>query len=319
MSTFFAGNRKLIGIAEQADADTPASAPSYFFQITEFAKEPVRTQAPLEETDASTQQGRNHVTAITPGFTLGLYGRPSEIDVIARSVLWTGTATATSHSSTSTPDQTPVYWTVWEIEPDLYTNRWDGCVGVAVSFTAQDEGQTELRVNGWQFLALGFLAGVAEPTLPAVSTELPYIYAECAVSYDSVSPGTTSAFTVNISRNAKRIQGDNGFRSLAVVPGKLQVDGTLTRYVLNDDIMRAVDTGAAAGTSPTTTIYDESLDILFERPADSVSLLIASAGIAYPTREQATNLDGSPLAEVLGFQTQPQTDAADNISIVAVG
>lgn len=319
MSTFFPGNAKLIGIAEQADKDTPASAPSYFLRITEFQRTPVRTQAPLNETDGSTQQGANHVTGFTPGFTIGCYARPSEQDLVARTVLWSGTASATSHSSTSTPTNVPVYWTVWEIEPDLYTVRWDGCVGVAAQWAAQDEGDTELKISGWQFIALGYLAGVTEPSLPALADEDPYLFAEAAISYDSVHPGLTSAFQLNVNRNARRITGDNGFTSLDVVPGKFQVDGTLTRYVDSDDRMRAVDTGTEAGTTPTTAIFEEPLDIVFTRVSISASLSFACDSVAYPTREQAVNLDGSPLAEVLGFQTQPGATLGDNLTIVSVG
>lgn len=319
MTTFYPGNAKLIGLAEQADADTPASAPYHFLQVYDFSADPVRAQGPLEETDRSTQQGANHVTAFTPALSFGIYGRPSLLDVVARSVLWSGSATLTSHSSTSTPSNTPIYWTVWEIEPGLYTNRYDGCVATACSFQGQDEGQTELRVTGWQWLALGYQAGISEPSLPAAVDELPYLFAEATVSYDSVSAGLTSAFTLNINRNAKKIQGDNGYRGLAVVPGKLQVDGTLTRYVTDDDSMRAVNTGSTSGTALTTDIYEQQLDIQFDRPADSVSLLISAPAVAYPTREQAVNLDGSPLAEVLGFQTQPQATLAGNLSIVNVG
>jgi hypothetical protein len=319
MTTFFPGNAKLIGIAKQVDADTPAAAPTVYLEIRNWNKDAVRAQAALEETDRSAQQGAQHVTAITPGLGCDLYLRPSQADLIAKMLLWDNddSATGPTYTHSASPSQVPVFYTVWEIEPGLYTNRYDGAVAVAGTYTGQDEGQTEINVTGLTFIALGFTAHVAEPTLPSPNTELPFIYAEAAISYGGVHPKTTSAFTVNVNRNAKRITGDNGFRSLAVAAGKLQVDGTLTRYVQDDDTARAVDTGTAGGSAPTTTVFTESLAILLER-SGSLSSLIASLAVAYPTREQAINLDGSPLAEVLGFATQPETDVADNISIVSV-
>jgi hypothetical protein len=318
MSTqFYPGNSKLIGIAKQADKDTPAATPDLFLQVTNYSKDPVRAQAPLNETDRSAQQGANHVTGITPGCSFDCYGRPGYMPTIAEALLWLSDEDVTNGIFTAEPSQTPVYWTVWEIEPGLYTDRYDGCVGVSATFTAQDEGETELKVTGLTFIALAFTAHVAEPMLPAVDDEVPFIFAEVAVKYATVHLGTTSAFTVNVNRNAKRITGDNGFSSLDVSAGKLQVDGTITRYVQDDDTKRAVDTGSAAGTTATTTIYDEAIEILFDRVAESKSFKINSAAVAYPTREQAINLDGSPLAEVLGFQTQPQADAADNITITS--
>jgi hypothetical protein len=318
MTTFHPGNAKLIGIAKQVDADTPATEPDIFLQIKNWNKDAVRAQAALEETDRSAQQGGQHVTAITPGLGCDLYCRPSEIDLIAEALLWANDDSSTTLGPVehlATPSLVPVFFTIWEIEPGLYTNQYDGSVGVAATITGQDEGQTEININGLTFIALGFTAHVAEPTLPDPNTELPYIYAEATIKYGGDHPKTTSAFTVNINRNAKRITGDNGFRSLAVSAGKLQVDGTLTRYVSDDNTARAVDTGTEAGTVPTTDIFTQDVSILLERSAD-LSCLIASQSVAYPTREQAVNLDGSPLAEVLGFATQPETDIADNISIL---
>lgn len=318
MSTqFYPGNAKLIGIAKQVDKATPATTPELFMQVTNYSKDPVRAQGPLNETDRSAQQGANHVTAITPGCSFDVYGRPRYMETIAEALLWDSDGAGSHGTATIVPSQVPVYFTIWEIEPGLYTDKYVGCVGVSASFTAQDEGETELRVNGLTFIALGFTAHVVEPALPDPDTSVPFIFAEVAVSYDAVHPGTTSAFTVNVNRNAKRITGDNGYSSLDVSAGKLQVDGTLTRYVADDDTKRAVDTGTIAGTTPTTTIFDEPLAILFDRVAESKSFSITSSGIAYPTREQAINLDGQPLAEVLGFATQPQADAADNITMVA--
>lgn len=317
MSQFFPGNSKLIGIAKQDNKATPASEPDLFFQVTNYSKNPVRDQGPLNETDRSAQQGANHVRGITPSCSFDMYGRPGYMPTIAEALLWEADLDTTNGITTAEPSQVPVYWTIWEIEPDLYTDRYEGCVGVSGTFTAQDEGETELKITGLTFIALGFTAHVTEPELPAPDDEVPFIFAEVAVKYATVHLGTTSAFTVNVNRNAKRIAADNGYTSLDVSAGKLQVDGTITRYVQDDDTKRAVDTGAEAGTTPTTTIYDEALEILFDRVAESKSFKIASDGVAYPTREQAINLDGSPLAEVLAFATQPQEDAADNITLIA--
>ncbi len=316
MSTqFYPGNSKLIGIAKQDDKDSPASEPDLFFQVTNYSKDPVRAQGPLNETDRSAQVGANHVSAITPGCSFDVYGRPDYMPTIAEALLWLADLDETNGITVAEPSQVPVYWTIWEIEEGLYTDRYEGCVGVSGTFTAQDEGETELRVTGLTFIALAFVAHVTEPELPEPDNSVPFIFAEVAVKYATAHLGTTSAFTVNVNRNAKRITGDNGFESLDVSAGKLDVKGTITRYVQDDDTKRAVDTGEVSGTSPTITIYDEALEILFDRAAESKSFKINSEGVAYPTREQAINLDGSPLAEVLGFQTQPQEDVADNILI----
>lgn len=326
MSTFFAGNDKLIALAIEATPGTPEAAPTQAWRIFNWTKDPVRAVGPLEESDSSAQQGASHVTAFTPGFSCDLYLRASEFDLIAQGLLGdnddSGTTTPATHVATVNPDQEVVYFTVWEIEP-FATTRYHGCAMVAATLTGQDEGQTEFRVTGLTFLASGVTHGVTEPagvdSMPI--DELPLLYAECTVEYAGVSPGTTSQVTININRNSARIFGDSGFTARAIVHGKLQIDGQVTRYVQDDDTLRAVDTGTEAGTILTTTIFEESFQLAITRGAggDTRTVQIDIAEIAYETREQVNDYaQGRPTAEVLGFRSQPQADIADHIVITTV-
>lgn len=313
---FFPGNAKLIGVAEQLDKDTPAASPTHYFQVTGYTRDDVRVLAPLQETDRHAQTGRNHVTAITPGCSLDVYGRYDEAALIAEAVLWEAVEDVTNGITTITPSLVPVYYTVWEIEPDLYTDRYDGCVFGAATFTGKDEGETELRVTGLKFMALGFTAHVTEPvSLPAPNDETPAIHAEATLTYGGVHPGTTSEFTLVIERAVKRLTGDNGFRSLAFVPQKLDVSGTVSLYMQDDARKRSVDTGSAAGTAPTVDIFEETLDIVFDRAADSTSISFALGAVSYLKSERGVNLDGAPLVEVTPFMSQPGATLADNITI----
>lgn len=324
MSSFFAGNDLLIGLAKQADKDTPAGSPTMALRVYEWSKDPVRVQAPLEETDSSIQQGATHVTAIAPGFSFGVYGRPSELDLIAYGLLGDNADGASLGvvEHTATPEDALVqpYFTVWQCEPYACT-KFDGCKIGAATFQAQDQGQTELRVTGIQWQAMGVTHGEAEPAGIAdlLQDEAPFIYAEAAIRYAGVHPGLTTAFSWTVNRNLQRIQGDGGFRATDLIGGKLQSDGSITRYVQSDDILRAVDTGTAAGTEPTSTIYEESVEILFDRDTPERAFVIRSDGISYETREVAIDpANGSPYQEVLGFRTQPQVDIADNLQIVTL-
>lgn len=324
MSTFFAGNDKLIGIAKQVDAATPAAAPTQAWRIFNWTKDPVRAIGPLEESDSSAQQGASHVTAFTPGFACDLYLRPSEVDLIFEGLLGdnddSGTTSPSSHEAV--PTQAPVYFTVWECDP-FATTKYTGCVMVAGTVTGQDEGQTEFRVTGLTFLATGVVHGGSEPAgIDAlVKDELPFLYAECSVKYAGSSPGTTSQVTVNINRNSTRVFGDNGFTARAIVHGKLQVDGQVTRYVEDDDTLRAVDTGSESGTTLTTDIFEEAFQLTMTRGAGASTrtVTIDITDIAYESRETVNDYSqGRPTAEVLGFRSQPQTDIADNIFTTVV-
>lgn len=325
MTDFFAGNDELILVKKQADKDSPVVdwTDAMAFRVYEFSKDPVRAIAGLDETDNSAQQGASHVTAITPGLSFGCYGRPSELALISEALLGDndddGMAEPWTH--TATPDQTPVYYSIAQVLPYAFV-VYDGCVLTAASFTATDSGDTTLRVTGMNWMVLGVTHGGSEPgSLPTPADELPFIYAEVAVSYDTDHPGTTTTFTVNVNRNATRLQGDSGFRALAINLGKFQVDGSVTRYTADDDTLRLVDTGDASGTVPTTAIGTEALEIEFTRGTggDLRSFTITATEIAYETREEAIDPSaGSPFAEVLGWRTQPQADIADNLILTTV-
>lgn len=322
--SFFAGNAKNILVKKQSDKDTPITdwTGALNLRVYEWTKDPVRAINQLEESDSSAQQGASHVTAIAPGISFGVYGRPSEVDFLAEALLGSNDDSATVSPTThdAVPDLDTPYYSILEVLP-YGAVRYDGCRLGQAQFTAQDEGDTELRITGLTWGVLGVTHGITAPDpLPAVKDELPFIFAEAAISYATVHLGTTSAFTVTVNRNITRAQGDSGFRALDIVLGKLQVDGSFTRYTQDDDTMRLVDTGDTAGTDVTSTIGTESASILFSRGtgATLLSLLIALTEIAFETREEALNLDSTPYKEVLGFRTQPQADIADHMSIVTV-
>lgn len=318
MSEFFPGNAKLIGIAKQTDKDTPAAAPDAYFRLTGYSRNDVRVLSPLQETDGRAQRGGNHVTQITPGCSLDLYSRFGDWALLAEAILWDAEDDVTNGIVTATPSLIPVYYTVWEVEPGLYTDRYDGCVFGQLTVVGKDEGETEIKVTGLQFEALGFTAHVTEPvSLPGAPTEVPQIYAEATIKYAGVHPGTTSEFSLTIDRALDRLTGDNGFRSKAISPKLLDVNGTVTLYVEDDDRKRAVDTGSTTGTDPTTDIFSESLSIKLERGDESLEFALDS--ISYLKSERALNLDGSPLAEVTPFISEPGDTLADNITIIVEG
>lgn len=323
-TTFFAGNDTLLLIKKQTDKDTPVTdfSDAMAIRVEDFTKDPVRVIDALGETDSSVQEGGSHVTSMTPGLQFSLYGRPPELDLVAEALLGlnddSGSADPTSH--TATPDQVQSYYSILEVLP-YGSTRYEGCKASTATFTGQDDGSTELQVTGLTWVVLGITENIAAPDpLPTPTPELPFIYAEVAVSYDSVQPKVTKAFSVVVNRNTTRLMGDNGFVALDAAAGKFQVSGTLSRYTQDDTIMREVDTGDSAGTVPTAAIPTHSFSILFTRGtgADLRQFLISAPGISYAGRTEAKNLDGTPFVEVLSFRTEPQPLLADNIQMVTV-
>ncbi len=324
--TFFAGNSKTLLIKKQVDKDTPITdfSDALALRVYEWTKDPARGIDELQESDSSAQQGPSHVTAINPGFSFGVYGRPAELAAIAEALLGDNddstTVDPTTHTGTPSNDQ-PYYSVMdvlpWSDEAPVY----NGCRCFAATFQAQDDGTTELQVTAITWVALGLTHGVAVPgTLPTPADELPFIYAEAEIKYDGAHPGTTKAFSWVINRNGARRQGDSGFRAIDATPGKLQTTGSFSRYIADDETEREVDTGSPTGTVQTAAVATHSASVLFTRGAGAGlrSVLIAAPEISFEAWDAALNLDGSPYVEVLGFRTQPQPEEAEHIAIVTV-
>lgn len=322
--SFFAGNQKLILVKKQVDKATPVTdfSDALALRVYEWTPGPSRVIGALTESDSSTQEGASHVSSIGPSLSFGVYGRPSELDLIAEALMGenadSSTLTPTTH--TATPDNDQPYYSIYEYLPYGGGPRWEGCRLFGAQFQAQDEGDTELTVSGLQWQALNITHNVTAPDpLPDPVDELPFIYAEAAIKYATVHLGTTKAFQVTVNRNGQRVQGDNGFTAQDVIPGKFQCDGQFSRYTGDNSILRAVDTGSKTGTAATSDIYSEAASILFSRDSGDLSFMIAMAEVSYESRDEAlNNSDGAPFVEVLGFRTQPQDTLADHMSLVTV-
>src|SRR4051812_11954042 len=188
MTTFYSGVAKDILIKKQVDKDTPITdfAGALHLRVYDWKKDPVRTIAQLQESDNTTQQRASHVSAITPGITFGVYGRPSELDFLAEALLGDNddSATVDPVTHTATPSVTLPHYSILEVLP-YGTTRYDGCRCIEAQFDGQDEGETELKVTGIVWGVLGVKENVTAPSpLPAAADELPFIYAEAEVKYN---------------------------------------------------------------------------------------------------------------------------------------
>src|ERR1700747_2235277 len=108
--TFYAGNSKLLLCKKQSDKDTPITdwTGALALRVYEFTRQAARTITELQESASSTQQGASNVSAIGPGFSFGIYGRPSELDFLAEGLLGendnSATSSPTTHTATPTED-----------------------------------------------------------------------------------------------------------------------------------------------------------------------------------------------------------------------
>lgn len=312
--SFVPGNKRTLYFGIQDDKDTPQDTPTRAFRVSDFTPNPVRAEITLAETDKTTQQPEDVVVGNTPGFSFKCYLRPTQAALLLTSLLGADVDTGTTphYIHTITPSVDTPYLTVFEVEPGVWCNEYDGVRVTQIQIDGATGQAAEATVT---CEAIEFTAGVDEPVTPDADSDLPYVYPEVTVTRATVHAGTASQFTITIARNGARAQGDNGFNSLDYVNGLFAISGQITKYASDDVDQRQVDTGSKTGTTPTTAIYSEALVIKLTRDANT-SIQISIAAASYPTRTAAIDTGGAPLAEVLGFRSLPQSTLAANVVVL---
>lgn len=311
--TLYAGNKRTLYLGTQADAGTPLAHASLAIRVEEFTPNEVRGKTQLAETDRSTQEAADAVVAITPGFSFKCYLRPNEAAFFYQALLGSvdDSGGGPNYVHTINPDEETPWLTVFEEEPGVLVNRYHDVRVTQIEASGQNGGVIEATIT---CEALSFTAGATAPVGVEPVDELPFVYPESTTTKGGSAPGTVDQWQLTITRNATRAGGDVGFKSLSIVNGKFSVTGQITKFASDDDDQRQVDTGSTTGTTPTSDIFSETLDIKLARDADT-SIEFAMPEVSWPTRTMATNTDGTPLAEVMGFRTLPQDDLADNITV----
>jgi len=310
--TLVAGNKRTLYWGLQSAKGTPNTTPTKAFRVSDFTPNSVRQTLTLAETDASTQEPSDVVVGYQPGFTFKCYLRPTQAAFLFKGLLGTNADTgAGPYTHTQSASITTPYYTMFEVEPTVWCNRYDDCRITQIQLDGQVGGVIEATVT---VEAIAFNGGATAPGSPVAASDLPYVYPEITVTRNAVNKGTCSQFSIVISRNGARAQGDNGFSSIDYVNGLFSIRGQLTKYAEDDVDRRQVDTGSGTGTVPTTAIYSETLAIKATRDANT-SINIAVAAASYPTNVAAVDTSGNPLAEVLGFRSLPQSTLAGNVTV----
>jgi hypothetical protein len=310
---FVAGNKRILYLGTQSAVGTAQTTPTKALRVTDYTPDETRARITLSETDATTQQSSDVIVGYQPGGSFKVYLRPDTAALLFKSLLGANADTgSTNYTHTITPSITTPYLTIYEVEPNsVWCRQFVDCRFTQIQLDGQTGGAIEATVT---FAALSVADGATAPSSPTPASDLPYVYPEITVTRAGVHAGVVSQFTITIDRNGARAQGDNGFGSLDYVNGLFSVAGSFTQYASADTDMRQVDTGTTTGTVATTTIYEETLAIKGTRDANT-SINIAIAAASYPSRTAAVDTSGAPLAEVLGFRSDPQTTLAANIVV----
>lgn len=311
-------NIEYLAFAIQSDKDTAAETPVIAVVLEDCTLDPNPTDIPTPETDASAQQPTLVRVGAEPGGTFRKYVRPSEEDFFLYALLGAtsdGGTTPKTHNiniDPSDPFNSP-YLTVWDVWPGVACVKYTGVrIGQAV-YSSQPGQAVDAE---YTLVALKATVGEDEPDVEGLlADELPYSWANFRATVGELDSGIVNSFQITLNRNTTRFSGDNGLGSLDVPNGLAAVNGNLEISYQNDDLSRAVATGATDGTDLTDAIYDTDLTLDLTRgtgPDSEVELSMAAVQLSNLRTPAKT--DGSPAVTTFDFNGKRQADISDLIA-----
>ena len=306
------GNVELTYLALQSAKGTPAAAPTMVLRHSGGGLRPQREQIPLPESDSSTQEPDDNVVGIAPQGTIEGWVRLSEIDLLLQGVLG---AVANSGSNpnyvhTLTPAVALPYLTAWSVIPGVSCWRFDDVRIGSLGLQGQAGGGISYRAT---LNPLSYTFDT-EPVVPAAfASDAKLTYPQVAVTIGGSHPGTVDQWELLIQRNIGRLRGDSGLADFDSSVALMQISGSMQKVYTDDDDERAQFTGTTGGSTPTVTIFEETLNIAITENANRLVDFDSNA-IQYREYTRPINTDGTPLLVTRTFRTKRQTAVADNLT-----
>lgn len=308
MPTLLPGNTRTLYVGEQSAKGTAQATPTLKLRVTDCSLDPNRTLITLPETDATSQEPGQVVVGAQPGGQFTKWLRPSEDELLIEALLGTDAGAGVYTPSVTTP-----WLTIYEVIPGVLCTRYTDCRVVAATYSG---GAGQGISAQYTIAALSALAGQSEPGSPAnYASDRALVYPDVTVTRGGTHAGDVDAFTLTVDRGGAYFFGDNGLSPVDRPNGLFAVNGSLTLAFQNDQEYRAFNTGSTAGTSLTTSIYEQALQILVDNASASLSVLFDMDSIQYTSFPVGLNTDGSPITVAAAFRTEPQATMAGNLTV----
>lgn len=306
------GNFYTLAIGKQSAKGSAQTTPTYKLKVTGGDISPSRQEFELAETDASRQQGSTVIVGAHVEGNPEFYVRPDDFGLLAYGLLGTnadgGTASNYVHVASMLNSGALPYFTIYKaVGSTVLVDRYVDVrlSGMKVKGQAGQPLSVELDVMG---LTADF--GQTDPVLAPVSQD-PLVYPNVTVTKGGSAPGTVEAFELDITNNPLLIEADTGITPYDIVPGKLQVSGTMTVLFENDADYRAFHTGSTSGTTMTTTLYRQQL-ILNASVNANLGVQFLLNNVAYTAYPVAPDPSGAPIKVAIGFRSQRDATTLPN-------
>lgn len=308
--TGVAGNVYTLAFNKQTAKGTPASAAGGFkLKITGGEVAPNRQFLVLQETDATRQQGSTVVVGAQVEGTPEWYVRPEEFGLFAYAAL--GANSSASNTHTATIAQRPPYLTCWKnIGTGLLVDQYND---ITIGSLEVSGGAGQALMCKTDTMGLGVVLGATDNSTAVVSGHV-FTYPEACVSLGGVQGGKIEQFTTTYNSQAEFIQADCSLTPYDVVLGRALVNGSYTTILENDQDYRRFHSGASNGTSFSTTLLTQALDIGLVAGTDTIHLI--AAGITLTAYPVPPDVSGKPIRVAATWNSLPQPAISDYFKIV---
>jgi len=309
------GNTRVVYTAVQSGQGTAATTPTRKLELTADTLDPGRQLITLPETDSSSQAPNPAVVGGEPGGSFSTWLRPNAVDQLFSGLQGAKSSSGSgNYTHTLTPSLTQKFLTIWDVIPGKTTTKYVDCIVKSCAISGQSgQGITA----AWDIRALSALMGQTEPSAPTdFAADVAMTYPQVTVTRGGTHAGDVDAFTLTIDRGGGYFHGDNGLAAAAYAFGLYTVTGSATIAFQNDQELRAFNTGATNGTALTTTLYNQTLDILVQIDSNT-SFDFLSQGIIYTAYPVSIDTGGAPTTVAAAFQTKRQSTWSDNMTVTA--
>lgn len=311
--TGVAGNVFTLGVAKQTAKGSPAGTGSGFrMKLTGGDLEPNRQFVVLQETDATRQQGSTVVTGAQVQGTPEWYIRPEEFGLIAYAALGANQDSGGGpYTHTATIAQRPPYLTVRKsIGSGTLIDQYNDCTLGSLELSGAAGQPLMCKAD---FMGLGVVLGATDSSAAIVSGHV-FTYPENCILLGGVDSGKIEQWTLTYNSNAEFIVGDCSLTPYDVVLGRAEVNGSYTTLFENDQDYRRFHSGASNGTSFSTTLFTQSIDIGMTAGTDSIHAVVAGATLtAYPV---PLDVSGKPIRVAATWNSLPQPAIQDYLSFL---
>jgi len=302
------GNALTLAVGKQTALGTAQTTPSYKLRYTGgFGPDPARNTITLAETDANRLQGDPVVVGLRVEGGSEHYVRPDEFGLLALLTFGQVTTTGTNpnyiHTYSSTASGSAPYATLYKaLNTSAYVDRYVDCQ--VSSMTIRGGAEQALSVS-CDWIGLSYLSGQTDPAGTPVATS-PMVYPEVTITKGGSATGVIDSFELTIAQNRTLIPGDTGMAAGTTANGMLSVTGSLSILFETDAERRLFYTGTTGGTTPTSTVGSEALNIAVVRNAN-LSITFDLDNVIPTNVTVPANTDGSPIR--MGYEFQAKRDA----------